>query len=1500
MPKTNEIIQALNSGELDPKLNSRIDQQKYHMGCRQMQNFYPLIYGGAERRPGTQFIASQKTQTAKGMVVGFGHSVDDTYVLLFENQVIRVFKDGAQVLTGAGTEVDATYAAAGTVISHWKMNDNTSNTAVDDTAANYDGVATANTSVLHETGKVGTGCLDLAGQYAIILTGGAGAGLTFVEGVDGTFSIAGWVRVTNTGTIQTIMAKWDETTGSQAREWKLILDETNHLKMCIADESLLLDSDLVAHWKLNDSADSTTVIDATGSHNGVMDDEGDNYTSTHSVTGKINNAIDFDGTNDRISVADADDLSFGDASDDSPFSIAAWINMNDATTFPILSKTQNAADEYLFWVDKDDKLRLSLFDHDTNVRISRKYNTAITAQEGSWIHVTATYDASETSAGIKLYINGALKTGTSDDGGGYTAMQNEATDVYIGFTDQSIGDATNRYANGKIDNVMLFNKELTQEEVTALYNSDAGTEDLSSQFASSVTDNALSTGWRYVAMTYDGDHVSWTGATAANYISLYVDSAAADATATNLSTYGTMEDTVAQTRIGAQESSAGAIEKIFGSRIDNLAIFSTVLSAANVLSLYDATAEYEIETPYLTADLLGLDIKQSADAMFIAHDDYEPRRLERLGDDDWTLSAEDIQDGPFRNENTDTDKTIVASATTGSVTLTAVGHAPFKSGTTAGHAPSGSVTTSKSQTGTLFKLVQNVSGTDASIGETLNSTTADAVTSTLAVSKGITWDFTTNGTWGTGGPSTIVLERSYDSGTTYETVATVSSLANKNIDTSETEEFSDAIYRARVSDGTGTGDASIQISIRDTSHIGIVEITSVTSPTVAVGTVLKTLASTDLTHRWSEGAWGNWRGWPRTVEISPEERVTYSGSVSKPLTSWGSAVGEFKTFKAGTADDDAITQTLIGSGEQNIIQWAVPRTSLMLGTVGGEHLLGASSADEALTPTNVSAKLKGTRGSERLQAMLVNDSILFLQRGGRKVRELSNIDTFDASNYRADDLTVFSSHITESGIVDWAYQRSPDPMLWCVRDDGEIAVMMYEKQQDVFSWSRIVLSGTDAKAESVAVIYGGASKEDEVWITVSRTVNSSTVRNVERFKARDWGSTLADAFFIDSGLTDTGGTATISGLDHLEGETVQVFGDGKEQTTKVVIPTAINHWLMNETTATTTISDAEGSDDGTSANNASTMTVTGKIGTALEFNGTDDVIVVTDSTTLDFSTALSVFAWIKPSSLGNADGIVTKYLSVGDKREWAFTPIGVSGSSGKLVVTLGVSGGSATTTKQTTDDLVVANGTWSHVGFTYNAGVVKIYVDGVVVDSTKIGTHITSINNEAVDLEIGRFNNGTYFDGIIDDVRIYDKVLTTSVIGALYNSGDGTALLGGEITIDTAASTAQVGLGYDTTSIIEPMKLDIEGLGLTIQKKVTEGTLTFYKTMAGQWGNSTSNMYALKYEGDGSVTGELYTGDITIPFDGGYTRSGDVIIRPTGPTPMTILSLTLDVGVHSY
>jgi hypothetical protein len=76
--------------------------------------------------------------------------------------------------------------------------------------------------------------------------------------------------------------------------------------------------------------------------------------------------------------------------------------------------------------------------------------------------------------------------------------------------------------------------------------------------------------------------------------------------------------------------------------------------------------------------------------------------------------------------------------------------------------------------------------------------------------------------------------------------------------------------------------------------------------------------------------------------------------------------------------------------------------------------------------------------------------------------------------------------------------------------------------------------------------------EDEVWISIGRVVNGTLVRYIERLKPRKW-TDQEDMFYVDSGLTyDGASTTTITGLDHIEGETVAILADGSIQPTKVV------------------------------------------------------------------------------------------------------------------------------------------------------------------------------------------------------------------------------------------------------------------------------------------------------------------------------------------------------------
>ena len=176
----------------------------------------------------------------------------------------------------------------------------------------------------------------------------------------------------------------------------------------------------------------------------------------------------FDGVDDFVGCGDSDSLSFGNGTTDTPFSISAWVNMADATRFRIVNKGANFSNdyEYIFATGNTDILVFNLYDSSTGARIARKYDTALTSFQGQWIHLVATYNGGETSGGIKIYLNGSRVDDASNDTGSYTAMENGTNPFEIGASTSG-----GNYSNGALDEVSVFNTELSASAVTTIYNS---------------------------------------------------------------------------------------------------------------------------------------------------------------------------------------------------------------------------------------------------------------------------------------------------------------------------------------------------------------------------------------------------------------------------------------------------------------------------------------------------------------------------------------------------------------------------------------------------------------------------------------------------------------------------------------------------------------------------------------------------------------------------------------------------------------------------------------------------------------------------------------------------------------------------------------------------------------------------------------------------------------------------------------------------------------------
>jgi len=185
----------------------------------------------------------------------------------------------------------------------------------------------------------------------------------------------------------------------------------------------------------------------------------------------------------------------------------------------------------------------------------------------------------------------------------------------------------------------------------------------------------------------------------------------------------------------------------------------------------------------------------------------------------------------------------------------------------------------------------------------------------------------------------------------------------------------------------------------------------------------------------------------------------------------------------------------------------------------GELIIGGSNTEIVLTGNgspitdeNQHFKRQSTYGSAKVSGIFANEAVIYAQKGCKRLRELIYVE--DWNGYRSPDLTRLAEHIFGSGIKDMVFQRIPDSIIWCVRSDGQLAALTYNKEGNIIAWHRHV---TDGAVESAAVI--DTANEDEIWVSVKRVIGDVDKRYIEYFKPRDFGTDQADCFFVDSGIT---------------------------------------------------------------------------------------------------------------------------------------------------------------------------------------------------------------------------------------------------------------------------------------------------------------------------------------------------------------------------------------------
>ncbi len=335
---------------------------------------------------------------------------------------------------------------------------------------------------------------------------------------------------------------------------------------------------------------------------------------------------------------------------------------------------------------------------------------------------------------------------------------------------------------------------------------------------------------------------------------------------------------------------------------------------------------------------------------------------------------------------------------------------------------------------------------------------------------------------------------------------------------------------------TGANQPRITIEVADPTVKGLLKVTGFTSSTEVSVEVVDPLLSDEATTEWREQYFSKRRGYPRAICFHKERRCLGGDDVllSQP--------GNYFNYRERNDADSGFMVGVNRNGAPHV-QWLESLRELRVGTNLAEGVIVQENTTEAFGYNNYDLRWDTNHGSNKLRAEAINGTVLYLQPEGRTLRnqEITGIEDYYSSNAE----TTLADHILEGGVTQTAYQRQRYPTWHGVRKDGELASMLYEKNQNIFAWYR---RKTDGEIESISV-NPRADEEDQVCYIVKRTVNGATVRNVEYVKLGQYrglqNDESSEMWFVDDGIRVEGsGMTSVSGLSHLEGENVAILCDG--------------------------------------------------------------------------------------------------------------------------------------------------------------------------------------------------------------------------------------------------------------------------------------------------------------------------------------------------------------------
>lgn len=539
----------------------------------------------------------------------------------------------------------------------------------------------------------------------------------------------------------------------------------------------------------------------------------------------------------------------------------------------------------------------------------------------------------------------------------------------------------------------------------------------------------------------------------------------------------------------------------------------------NATYWYPLTGDiYEIPSPFAVSDLtdpddgsLAIKFEQSGDIIYMTHRSrrFQPRKLTRRGGTDWIITLFEPIGGPFKEQNTNEGLECYATG------ATAVG------ATCSFHSTAPLFT--PDDVGSLF-YIEVEDGVEirpwAVYQKVLNGD--------VRRSDGKFYICT-----GIGGTATQVTGQ------------------EKPIHASG--EYWDGDGQDFPSDTYGSIGAAWTFQH---PGYGWGRITGFTSALEATAVILSTIpaetSGSNNTFRWAKGAWSTPEGWPDNVCFF-RERLTFF----RDTKIWGSVAGDYENFKAkenGETLPDSAVSIDVQSAQGNAIQWVKPmKGKLFVGTNAGETSIGQQTTQQAFGPGNTQQSPETSWGGVSVAPLQVGASVLFADKTGRRLRKFAA--SASGEGFDASDLNKYRGAL-RSGITWIAWAQSPHEVAWAGCTNGDLKGFTFMEEDGVAAWHTHPLGGSGL-VESGSVIPSPDGSRDDLWMIVRRTINGQTRRYVEyigeEYDFAAGGDPSLSAYSDSSLVYDGAPTSVLSGLGHLEGQTVNIKVNGAAHPSREVV-----------------------------------------------------------------------------------------------------------------------------------------------------------------------------------------------------------------------------------------------------------------------------------------------------------------------------------------------------------